>query len=98
MGDADVILSRGQKKLLMIALKLSQIAMLHSCNKDTVVLLDDVTAGLDLAAQQRLIARLSQLGSQVFITTLDHESVRKHLHDLCISYQLFSVENGTVQV
>src|SRR5690606_11471039 len=58
MGDADVILSRGQKKLLMIALKLSQIAMLHSCNKETVVLLDDVTAELDLTAQQRLIERL----------------------------------------
>ena len=98
LGDADVILSRGQKKLLMMALKLSQIAMLHSCNKETVVLLDDVTAELDLTAQQRLIERLSQLGSQVFITTLDHESVQKHLHDLSISYQLFNVENGTVQV
>jgi DNA replication and repair protein RecF len=98
VGDADVILSRGQKKLLLMALKLSQIAMLHSCNKETVVLLDDVTAELDLTAQQRLIERLSQLGSQVFITTLDHESVQKHLHDLSISYQLFNVENGTVQV
>ena len=97
-GEADVVLSRGQKKQLMMALKLSQIAMLHSCNKETVVLLDDVTAELDLTAQQRLIERLSQLGSQVFITTLDHESVQKHLHDLSISYQLFNVENGTVQV
>ena len=97
-GDADVVLSRGQKKLLIMALKLSQIAMLHSCNKETVVLLDDVTAELDLTAQQRLIERLSQLGSQVFITTLDHESVKKHLHDLSISYQLFNVDNGQVQV
>ena len=97
-GDADVVLSRGQKKLLMMALKLSQIAMLHSCNKETVVLLDDVTAELDSTAQQRLIERLSQLGSQVFLTTLDHESVKKHLHDLAISYQLFNVENGQVQV
>ncbi|WP_291371243.1 DNA replication/repair protein RecF, partial [Acinetobacter sp. UBA5934] len=46
MGDADVVLSRGQKKLLMMALKLSQIAMLHACNKETVVLLDDLTAEL----------------------------------------------------
>ena len=98
LGDADVVLSRGQKKLLIMALKLSQIAMLHACNKETVVLLDDLTAELDLTAQQRLIERLSQLGSQVFITTLDHESVQKHLHDLSISYQLFNVENGTVQV
>lgn len=97
MGEADVVLSRGQKKLLIMALKLSQIAMLHACNKETVVLLDDLTAELDLTAQQRLIERLSHLGSQVFITTLDHDSVQKHLHDLSISYQLFKVENGTVQ-
>jgi DNA replication and repair protein RecF len=96
MGEADIVLSRGQKKLLIMALKLSQIAMLHACNKETVVLLDDLTAELDLAAQQRLIERLSQLGSQVFITTLEHESVQKHLHDLSISYQLFHVENGRV--
>ncbi|WP_297427327.1 DNA replication/repair protein RecF [uncultured Acinetobacter sp.] len=98
IGDADVVLSRGQKKLLIIALKLSQIAMLHGCNKETVVLLDDLTAELDLTAQQRLIGRLSQLGSQVFITTLDHEAVQTHLHDLSISYQLFNVENGEVRL
>lgn len=98
LGEADVVLSRGQKKLLIMALKLSQIAMLHACNKETVVLLDDVTAELDLSAQQRLIERLSQLGSQVFITTLDHESVKKHLHDLSISYQLFNVDQGQVSV
>lgn len=98
LGDADVVLSRGQKKLLMMALKLSQIAMLHAGNKETVVLLDDLTAELDLTAQRRLIERLSQLGSQVFITTLEHESVKRHLHDLSIPYQLFRVENGQVQV
>lgn len=98
MGDADVVLSRGQKKLLIMALKLSQIAMLHACNKETVVLLDDLTAELDLTAQQRLIERLSQLGSQVFITTLDCDSVQQHLHDLSISYQLFNVKDGSVQL
>ena len=97
MRDDDAVLSRGQKKLLIMALKLSQIAMLHACNKETVVLLDDLTAELDLTAQRRLIDRLSQLGSQVFITTLDHESVKNHLHDLSISYQLFNVEDGQVQ-
>ncbi len=97
-GHADDVLSRGQKKLLIIALKLSQIAMLHASNKETVVLLDDLTAELDLTAQQRLIERLSQLGSQVFMTTLDHASVKKHLHDLSISYQLFSVESGQVSL
>ncbi len=97
-GNADDVLSRGQKKLLVMALKLSQIAMLHASNKETVVLLDDLTAELDLAAQQRLIERLSQLGSQVFMTTLDHTSVLKHLHDLSISFQLFHVVQGQVSL
>lgn len=97
-GNADDVLSRGQKKLLIMALKLSQIAMLHASNKETVVLLDDLTAELDLAAQQRLIERLSQLGSQVFMTTLDHTSVLKHLHDLSISFQLFQVVQGQVSL
>ena len=97
MGDAYVVLSRGQKKLLIMALKLSQIAMLHACNKETVVLLDDLTAELDLSAQQRLIERLSQLGSQVFITTLDHQSVQQHLQALSIPYRLFQFDHGTVQ-
>ena len=35
-----------------------------------MVLLDDLTAELDLAAQQRLIERLSQLGSQKFYDNL----------------------------
>ncbi|TCM68640.1 DNA replication and repair protein RecF [Acinetobacter calcoaceticus] len=98
VGDASVVLSRGQKKLLIIALKLSQIAMLHACNRETVVLLDDVTAELDLSAQQRLIGRLSQLGSQVFMTTLDQESVKNHFQDLSISYQLFNVNDGQVRM
>ena len=96
LGNADVMLSRGQKKLLIIALKLSQIAMLHACGKETVVLLDDLTAELDVTAQRRLIERLSQLGSQVFMTTLDQKTVQNHLHELSISYQLFKVEHGTV--
>ena len=97
-GNADDVLSRGQKKLLIMALKLSQIAMLHASNKETVVLLDDLTAELDVAAQQRLIERLSQLGSQVFLTTLDHASVLKHLHDLSIPFQLFHVVHGQVSL
>lgn len=95
-GAAHNVLSRGQKKLLVVALKLSQIAMLHASEKETVVLLDDFTAELDTVAQRRLLERLNELGSQVFLTTLDHAAVQKHLHDLCISYQFFNVSKGAV--
>lgn len=97
MGYANTVLSRGQKKLLIVALKLSQIAMLHASNKETVVLLDDLTAELDTTAQARLIQRLSQLKSQVFLTTLDRHSAEQHLKNLSISYQLFHIDSGQVQ-
>lgn len=97
LGEADEMLSRGQKKMLMIALKLSQIAMLHSRNRETVVLLDDLTAELDVHAQQRLLQRLAQLNSQVFLTCLDAQMVATCLQDLNIDYALFHVQQGQVQ-
>lgn len=97
LGDADEMLSRGQKKMLMIALKLSQIAMLHSRNRETVVLLDDLTAELDVHAQQRLLQRLAQLNSQVFLTCLDAQMASTYLQDLNVDYALFHVQQGQVQ-
>ncbi|KAA8731233.1 DNA replication/repair protein RecF [Acinetobacter qingfengensis] len=95
-GYADDVLSRGQKKLLIIALKLAQIAMLHRSNKETVVLLDDLTAELDTQAQQRLIKRLHQLGSQVFLTTLDQQAVQSCLKQTEFVCQFYAVESGQV--
>ncbi|MDO4223059.1 MAG: DNA replication/repair protein RecF [Acinetobacter sp.] len=96
LGDADEVLSRGQKKMLMIALKLSQIAMLHSRNRETVVLLDDLTAELDAQAQQRLLEQLATLGSQVFITALEHQAIERYLQQLQVNYQLFHVQQGDI--
>ena len=97
-GVADEVLSRGQKKLLILALKLSQIHMLHDQGYETVVLLDDITAELDEAAQRRLLSTLISLRSQVFITTLDYASVDSMLKALSLDhYAVFEVSNGSVQ-
>ena len=96
LGYADDVLSRGQKKLLIIALKLAQIAMLNRSGKETVVLLDDLTAELDSQAQQRLMSRLHQLGSQVFVTTLDQDAVQLCLEQQQQNYQLYRVDSGQV--
>lgn len=96
LGEADEVLSRGQKKMLIIALKLSQIAMLHSRNRETVVLLDDLTAELDGFAQERLLQRLSQLGSQVFISSLEQNQVIAYLTQLGVSYGSYQVRGGQV--
>ena len=97
MGIADEVLSRGQKKLLIIALKLSQIQMLQDLQKETVVLLDDFSAELDDSAQGRLLATLAALNSQVFITTLNADTVQA-MHNKLQSQPLaiFEVSQGEV--
>jgi DNA replication and repair protein RecF len=97
LGEADDVLSRGQKKLLIIALKLAQISVLNRSNRETVVLLDDLTAELDGRAQQRLIRRLHELGSQVFLTTLDQQTVQLCMDQAQLSYQLYAVESGCIR-
>ena len=97
LGLADEVLSRGQKKLLMVALKLSQIHLLQDLNKETVVLLDDFSAELDDTAQGRLLSTLAGLNSQVFITTLNGSAVQKMQEILSIPAAVFEVSNGQVQ-
>lgn len=98
LGAVDEVLSRGQKKLLLIALKLSQIHMLHDLGHETVVLLDDFTAELDGSAQRRLLSALIQLRSQIFMTTLEDAAVVPLLDELVVtSYAVFHVAEGTVK-
>lgn len=97
LGDADRMLSRGQKKLLIIGLRLSQLQLVHQlCQSTTVVLLDDMTAELDRAAQTRLLSSLIRLDSQVFMTTLDLQAALDPLHTLGVKPALFHVEQGGV--
>ena len=81
--QAANVLSRGEKKLLITALRLSQLPLLldndktiaaeHSSSDASitpVVLLDDITAELDSRALDVLLATLATLPCQVFITSL----------------------------
>ena len=83
--QAANILSRGEKKLLITALRLSQLPLLADMNKQIanasaqtisesnvtpVVLLDDITAELDARALDILLSALAALPCQVFITSL----------------------------
>ena len=58
-------LSRGQQKIILIALKLSQAQLLSS---DCVYLMDDISLELDSAHVQRLFACLNQVPGQFFLT------------------------------
>lgn len=65
-------LSRGQQKLLVIALLLAQAELYRLHTGDVCILLiDDLPAELDLANRTRVMAALAALDSQLFITAIE---------------------------
>jgi len=94
--SVEDILSRGQQKLLIIALYLAQIQCLaDKVNKRTVVLIDDISAELDSQNLQLIFDKLSKLKTQVICTALDSGSVHKALPDH-ETYKMFHVEHGNI--
>src|SRR5690606_38059785 len=87
-------LSRGQQKLLIIALYLAQMQTLYELNqKATVVLIDDVTAELDQDNLISVFKKIMSLETQVIVTMLT-KSVLSHIDTSPENYKMFHVEHG----
>jgi DNA replication and repair protein RecF len=65
---AKLLLSRGQQKIVLIALKLAQASLLA---KECIYLFDDVAAELDAKHLSRLISCLQVINGQIFLTAMD---------------------------
>lgn len=91
---AKNVVSRGQLKLLMLCLKLSQVKLINTQNNSVCVLIDDLTAELDLQNKAKLMDYLSRLGCQVFMSTTE----LSNFGDLSQleNYKVFHVEHGDV--
>lgn len=74
--NAKQALSRGQQKIILIALKLAQASMLE---KKCIYLLDDITAELDKRHVERFFNCLSECEGQFFFTALDSDSLKSYL-------------------
>ncbi len=71
-NDAVEVLSRGQQKLLVSAMKIAQGALLSRLlGVKSVYLLDDLPSELDLANRKRVCLLLHELECQVFMTCVD---------------------------
>lgn len=92
---ASELLSRGQLKLVVIALKLAQIALLrHTTTKLPLILIDDLAAELDIEHRTLLLEAVKSFSTQVFITTPDLKLI-----DLTIwnERKVFHVEHGKIK-
>lgn len=110
--QAANVLSRGEKKLLITALRLSQLPLLQKDKSKTnidvshetldyessvpIVLLDDVTAELDEKAIQVLLTTLGGLDCQVFLTSLT-EDILPLVKNYWQDYKLFHVKQGVIE-
>lgn len=98
------VLSRGEKKLLITALKFSQLQMLcrRLPNIEPVVLIDDLDAELDDWAIDILLDVLFLLPCQLFITSLQNDTIYKIRQKILNFYKnnddlkVFHVEQGRV--
>ena len=89
------ILSRGQQKLLVYALKLSQGKLLQQqTGKTCIYLIDDLSTELDQDKRQRAASVLATLGAQVFATGVFEHDL-SHITSLQKS-KLFHVEQGII--
>ncbi len=94
---AKIFVSRGQLKLLMLALKLSQIKLFKNLKKNSIcVLIDDLTAELDQENKQKLLNFLVKLNCQVFMSSTE----LSNFGDLKLlkNYKVFHVKHGEINL
>lgn len=87
-------ISRGQQKIMVAALVLSQAQLIHQRTENTPILLvDDFSAELAPQYQENFADMLREYQGQVFITSFSPGSVLDSLPDL----SMFHVEHGQVR-
>lgn len=89
-------LSRGQQKLLVLALLLSQVNLLNrEAQNNCCILVDDLTAELDTLNRAKLLKYLAGIGCQVLMTSTELAD----FGDLNAveNYKVFHVEQGRIK-
>jgi DNA replication and repair protein RecF len=90
---AREVLSRGQQKLVAVAMTLAQLNLLQEATQTTpTLLLDDPAAELDGDHLRRFIEQVMRLRSQLVLTSLHSES-----HLFGTPNRVFHVEQGRVK-
>lgn len=91
---AQDVVSRGQQKLLVSALRLAQAKVLGDLSgKRCLLLIDDLPAELDEDHRGRLMDLLGRLDAQLFITAIEPDLIATGAWQ---DRKMFHVERGTV--
>ena len=87
--------SRGQQKLLVCAMRLAQISHLkQASDQQSILLVDDLAAELDVEHRQKLIELLIDTQAQLFVTATEQNSFVLPPE---IESKMFHVEHGVLK-
>jgi DNA replication and repair protein RecF len=90
---AEEVLSRGQLKVLLFALKIAQNNVIRdNGQKQPLLLIDDLASELDLESTRQIFSYLRDINSQVFITAINAEQVSPFI--TAGQLAMFHVEHG----
>lgn len=98
-GKASELLSRGQKKTLILSIYICLATYLAKhASKTSVFLLDDLPSELDTEHLSWLCEKINDLQVQAFISAVDHRAVTTLpiFRNKNISYDVFHVKQGSV--
>lgn len=96
-NKAVEILSRGQQKILVSAMKIAQGDLLsRALNRHCIYLVDDLPAELDNENRAAVFNQLLRLGGQLFITCVELDAMEKCLIN-APQMTKFHVEHGTIK-
>ncbi|MGB5453770.1 MAG: DNA replication/repair protein RecF [Sedimenticolaceae bacterium] len=91
---AEKILSRGQQKVLVLAMNLALARMISESKGDTpILLIDDLAAELDIENRKRLLDEFMKASGQVFLTKIEDSALKLDSSDA----KTFHVEHGTIK-
>jgi len=96
--DAHVVLSRGQQKMVVCALRAAMAEVLGT-ERRAIFLVDDLPSELDSANQQLLAGWISRCASQVFVTGIEAEVTARPWVALDSPWDtpaMFHVEHGVI--
>jgi len=90
------ILSRGQQKVLVSALKIAQGDILSSAlGRNCIYLVDDLAAELDVHNRAAVLSQLLRQGGQLFLTCVEKDALDSSLPKSS-EMAMFHVEHGTI--